>query len=67
MENGQVPGWARIRTTNFDIDLEKRTVEIKSQQRISAASDKIVVRRKIVDCYVHTGITLEQAGAVIAR
>jgi hypothetical protein len=67
LENGQVPGWATIRTTNFDIDLEKRTVEIKCQQRISAASDEIVVRRKIVDCYVHTGITLEQVGAVIAR
>ncbi len=67
MEDGKIPGWARIRTTNFDIDMEARTVEVKCQQRVSATSDEIVVRRKIVDCYVHTGITLEQVGAVIAR
>ncbi|KAH6695858.1 hypothetical protein BKA61DRAFT_531494 [Leptodontidium sp. MPI-SDFR-AT-0119] len=67
IDGGRVPGWARIRTTNFDIDIEKRTVEVQCQQRTSATSFDTVIRRKTVDYYVYTGITLEQVGAVIAR
>jgi len=67
MENGKVPGWARIRSTGFNVDLEKRTVEVICQQRTSASSDELVTKRKTVDYYVNTGITLEQVGAIIAR
>ncbi|KAL2068591.1 hypothetical protein VTL71DRAFT_14928 [Oculimacula yallundae] len=67
LEGGMVPGWARIRNTSFEIDAGKRSVEIQCQQRKSAVSDEIVVRRKIVDYYVYTGIALEQMGAVIAQ
>ncbi|KAH7306072.1 hypothetical protein BKA65DRAFT_601820 [Rhexocercosporidium sp. MPI-PUGE-AT-0058] len=67
IEGGKVPGWARIRTTNFDVNIEKRTVEVQCQQRISPVSYDTITRRKTVDYYVYTGITLEQVGAVIAR
>jgi hypothetical protein len=67
IEDGKIPEWARIRSTNFDVDLEKRTVEVKCQQRTSATSSELVTKRKTVDYYVHTGITLEQVGAIIAR
>ncbi|KUJ16116.1 uncharacterized protein LY89DRAFT_782423 [Mollisia scopiformis] len=66
MKDGEVPGWARIRNTSFDVDLKKRVVEVKCQQRMSATSDEVVLRRRTVDYYVHTGVTLEQVGAVIA-
>lgn len=67
MENGYIPGWARICQTSFDVDMIHRTVEVKCQQRTSATSDEVVTRRKTVDYYVHTGVTLEQVMAVIAR
>ncbi|KAK0109470.1 hypothetical protein ONS95_002162 [Cadophora gregata] len=67
IDGGRIPWWARIRTTNFDIDLEKRIVEVLCEQRLSADSDETVIRRKTVDYYVYTGITLEQVEAVIAK
>jgi hypothetical protein len=67
MVNEKVPGWARIRSTSFDVDLEKRTVEVKCQQRTSETSERMVTRRKTVDYYVHIGVTLEQVGAIIAQ
>jgi hypothetical protein len=67
IHNGKVPGWARIRTTTFDVDLDRRIVEIKCQQRTSATSEKFVTRQQTLDYYVHRGVTLEQIGAVIAR
>ena len=67
IDGRKIPWWARIRTTNFDVDLEKRTVEVQCEQRTSPLSDETVIRRKTVDYYVYTGITLEQVGAVIAR
>jgi hypothetical protein len=67
IDGGRVLGWARIGTTNFDINIEKRTVEVQCQPRTSAGSYDTVIRRKTVDYYVYTGINLEQVGAVIAR
>jgi hypothetical protein len=67
MENGKVPEWARIRSTRFEVDLEKRTVDVKCEQRASATSEELVTRWKTVDYYVHTGISLEQLGAIITR
>ncbi|RDW58837.1 hypothetical protein BP6252_13313 [Coleophoma cylindrospora] len=67
MEKGKIPGWARVRNTSFDIDLEERTIEVKCQQRTSGTSEEVVTQRKMLDYYVHTGIALENIGAVIAR
>jgi len=67
MVRGIVPGWARIRHTSFDVNLETRTVDVQCQQRVSAESVEVVTRRRTVDYYVHTGVSLEQVGAVIAR
>ncbi|CAL3972449.1 unnamed protein product [Diplocarpon coronariae] len=67
IEDGRVPGWARIRETKYEIDLVKRTVEVRCEQRTSPTSQGTVMRRKTLGCYIHTGIPLEQIGAVIAR
>ncbi|PBP22424.1 hypothetical protein BUE80_DR006657 [Diplocarpon rosae] len=67
IEDERIPGWARIRNTKFNIDLVKRTVEVRCEQRISSASNDTVTRSRTVDCYMHTGINLEQIGAVIVR
>ena len=67
LDNGKVPGWARIRTTSFDINMETRSLEVQCQQRTSPTTEEMVTRRKTVNYYVHTGITLKQVGSVIAR
>ncbi|KAG0647875.1 Aspercryptin biosynthesis cluster-specific transcription regulator atnN [Hyphodiscus hymeniophilus] len=67
MENGKVPGWARIRTTSFDVDLKTRIVDFRCQQRVSATSEEVVMRQKTFDYYIHTGIALEHVGALFAR
>ncbi|EKD18225.1 C6 zinc finger domain-containing protein [Drepanopeziza brunnea f. sp. 'multigermtubi' MB_m1] len=67
MKNGYIPGWARISSPNFGIDAEKRTVELRRLQRISATSWDVTTRRHTFFCYIHTSVALEQLGPAIAQ
>jgi hypothetical protein len=48
MENGKVPGWARIHGVAFERDGERRSAILTCQQRTSALSAHIETKRKII-------------------
>jgi hypothetical protein len=48
MENGKVPGWARIHGVTFERDGERRSAILTCQQRTSALSAHMETKRKII-------------------
>jgi hypothetical protein len=48
MENGQIPGWARITGVAKSEDLQRRTATLRCRQRKSESSDEYVAREKII-------------------
>ncbi|CZR53271.1 uncharacterized protein PAC_03149 [Phialocephala subalpina] len=48
-EEGKVPEWARIHGVVFERDQERRSALLTCEQRTSADSEEVVVRRKIVN------------------
>jgi hypothetical protein len=48
LQDGHVPGWARIHGVMFERDMEKRTALLRCEQRISALSKEVTTRRKII-------------------
>jgi hypothetical protein len=48
MENGHIPGWARIRGIAKSGDLQRRTATLKCRQRKSESSDEYVAREKVI-------------------
>jgi len=48
LEDGYVPGWARIPAVRWESDLEKRTAALICEQRISGSSDQVVMKTKTI-------------------
>lgn len=65
--DGKIPEFARIATTSLDVDLGKRTVEVKCLQRTSVESEEMVERRKTIRYYVDTGTSIATVGGIVTQ